>query len=209
MFTGLIERVGTISRIQPLSSGKKILVEPGKDFQTALGDSVAVDGACFTVASKSGNSFWVGLSKESLSRTTFQSRKVGERVNLERALKLSDRLGGHFVLGHIDGVGKIKKLSRAGEFQEWELEAPEDLKRYLVEKGAIAIDGISLTINRVSGRVFSVMLIPETLKRTALGGKKVGDPVNLEADLRGKYVEKFLGKGRGALSLERLKEEGF
>ena len=113
------------------------------------------------------------------------------------------------MLGHIDGIGKIKKLSKKSGFQEMEIEASKDLEKYLVEKGSLAVDGISLTINRVSGPVFSIMLIPETLKRTTIGEKKVGTEVNLEADLLGKYVEKFIGKDKKGITLERLREDGF
>jgi len=209
MFTGLIERIGKIARLEPLGDGKIFLIDPGKGFEVSAGDSVALDGACFTVTEKSGNSFRVEVSSESLSRTTFKKKKAGARVNLERSLRLSDRLAGHFVLGHIDGIGKIKKLSKKGGFQEMEIEAPRELEKYLVEKGSIAVDGISLTINRVSGPVFSIMLIPETLKRTTIGEKKVGTEVNLEADLLGKYVEKFIGKDKKGITLERLREDGF
>lgn len=209
MFTGLIERTGKILRIQPMGRGKKFLIDPGADFEVGLGDSVAIDGACFTVVEKVGNAFAVEVSSESLSRTTFPKKQVGEKVNLERSLRLGDRLGGHLVLGHIDGVGRIKRISRRGEFEELEIEASEAVAKYLVEKGSIAVDGVSLTVNLVSGSVFSVVLIPETLKRTTLGEKRVGAEVNLEADILGKYVEKFLSKGKKALSLEDLQGEGF
>ncbi len=209
MFTGLIERVGKIVRIQPLAPGKKFLISPGKDFETAAGDSVAVDGTCFTVTGRQGDSFWVEVSPESLSRSTIGKQRIGGKVNLERPLRPSDRLGGHFVLGHVDGIGSIKKLAKPAGFLEIEIEAERDLEKYLVEKGSIAVDGISLTINKVKGPVFSLMLIPETLKRTTLAEKKIGDPVNLETDIIGKYVERFLSRDRQGLTKERLREEGF
>jgi riboflavin synthase len=209
MFTGLIERVGKILRIQALRKGKKFLIDAGAAFEVSEGDSVALDGACFTVTEKDVDSFWVEVSPESLGRTTFGKKKAGDRVNMERSLKLGDRLGGHMVLGHIDGIGKVKKISNRGEFQEMEIETRRGLEKYLVEKGSIAVDGVSLTVNQVSDLVFSVMLIPETLKRTTLGGKRAGDEVNLEFDILGKYVERLLRNEKKALSLERLQEEGF
>jgi len=208
MFTGLIERMGKVIQVQQIALGKKFLIETGKDFEVKPGDSVAVDGACFTITDKEKDGFWVEVSSESLKRTSFDKKRVGMKVNLERALRLSDRLGGHLVLGHIDGVGLIKQVVKKGEFWEMEISAPREVERYLIEKGSIAVDGISLTVNQVSGANFKVMLIPETLKRTTLGEKGVGEEVNLEADIIGKYVEQFLKKQNG-LSLEKLKEEGY
>jgi riboflavin synthase len=211
MFTGLIERVGKIIRVQALAKGKKFLVDPGKEFEVSLGDSVAMDGACFTVVGREGDGFWVEVSAESLSRTTFEKKQSGDKVNLERSLKLSDRLGGHLVLGHIDGAGRVKRLEKSGEFVEVEIEAGKEVSDYLVEKGSVAVDGISLTVNALKGNCFSVMLIPETLKRTGLGAKRTGDAVNLESDIIGKYVARLLKKGRagGAITLEKLIEEGY
>jgi riboflavin synthase len=211
MFTGLIERTGKIIRIQPLARGKKLLIDPGEMFELKLGDSVALDGACFTVVRLEGNCFEVELSPESLEKTTFAGKQPGSKVNIERPLKLSDRLGGHLVLGHVDGVGRIVKARKNGEFVEMEIEAPGELADLLVEKGSVAVDGISLTANALSGSVFSVTLIPETLKRTCLGTKKVGETVNLETDIIGKYVARLLSKkpASGGLSLEKLREEGY
>jgi len=211
MFTGLIERAGKILRVQALAKGKKFLVDPGAEFEVSPGDSVAMDGACFTVVSREGGGFWVEVSGESLSRTTFEKKQAGEQVNLERALRLSDRLGGHLVLGHVDGMGKIKKLKKSGEFVEIEIESGKEVSDHLVEKGSVAVDGVSLTVNGIKGGVFSVMLIPETLKRTGLGAKRVGDSVNLESDIIGKYVARLLKRGRagGGITLEKLTEEGY
>jgi len=208
MFTGLIERVGKIIRVQKMALGKKFLIDAGEDFEVGVGDSVAVDGACFTVTAKQKDGFWIEVSSESLKRTSFDKKQVGVKVNLERALRLSDRLGGHLALGHIDGVGLIRQVVKKGEFWEMEISSPREVERYLIEKGSIAVDGISLTVNQVSGANFKVMLIPETLTRTSLGEKRVGEEVNLEADIIGKYVERFLKKESG-LSPEKLKEEGY
>ncbi len=208
MFTGLIERVGKIVQLEAGAGGKKFCINAGKDFELNLGDSVSVDGACLTVIKIEGEKFWIEASPETLKKTTLSQKKVGGEVNLERALRLSDRLGGHFVLGHIDGVGRVRKKTRRGEFLELEIEAPSELGKYLIEKGSIAVDGISLTINQVQGNIFSVMLIPETLKRTTISQKKPGDKVNLEADIIGKYVEKLLQK-TPSLTIDKLKEEGY
>jgi len=211
MFTGLIERVGKIARVQAFGQGKKFLIDPGEGFETAPGDSVALDGACFTVVSLEGKHLWVEVSSESLARTTFEKKQAGDQVNLERSLRLSDRLGGHLVLGHVDGMGRIKKVTRGAEFTELEIEAPKEVAAFLVEKGSIAVDGISLTVNSLAGATFSIMLIPETRKRTTLASRKIGDAVNLEADIIGKYVARLLKKGRGpgGLTLEKLLEEGY
>jgi len=211
MFTGLIERTGKILRVRPLARGKKLLIDPGDKFELALGDSVALDGACFTVVSREGNYFEVELSSESLEKTTFAQKQPGNKVNLERPLKLSDRLGGHLVLGHVDGVGKIITVRKSGEFLEMEIDAPAEVARLLVEKGSVAVDGISLTANALSGSAFSITLIPETLKRTSIGSKKIGESVNLEADIIGKYVARLLSKGAKpqGLTWEKLREEGY
>jgi len=211
MFTGIIERIAKIVRIQPLGKGKKFLIDPGAKLEVSLGESIALDGACFTVVSLEGNNFWVEVSSESLSRTSFDKIQAGDQVNLERSLRLTDRLGGHIVLGHIDGIGAIKRIEQRGEFMEIEIEAPREVAGFLVEKGSIAVDGISLTINALSGQNFSAMLIPETLKRTTLAGKKTGERVNLEADIIGKYVARLLKKDKEAkgLTLEKLIEEGY
>jgi len=208
LFTGLIERKGKILQIESQRGGKKFCLSAGKDFELNPGDSVAIDGVCLTVIKIDGEKFWVEASPETLQKTTLSRKKPGEEVNLERALLLSERLGGHLVLGHIDGTGAVRKKTPQGEFLELEIEAPKEVEKYLIEKGSIAVDGISLTINQVRGNIFSVMLIPETLKRTTISQKNPGDKVNLEADIIGKYVEKFLQKAPG-LTIDKLKEEGF
>ena len=211
MFTGLIERIGKIVRVQALGRGKKFLIDPGDNFEAALGDSVALDGACFTVVSREGGNFWVEVSSESLARSSFEKKQAGAKVNIERSLRLSDRLGGHLVLGHVDGMGKIRKIQKGADFIEMEIEAPRQAAEFLVEKGSIAVDGISLTVNNLSGANFCILLIPETQKRTTLASKKTGDAVNLEADIIGKYVARLLKKGQGTkgLTFEKLLEEGY
>lgn len=213
MFTGLIETTGKVKEARRRGGMLELAIEPeAQGFELKPGDSVAVDGLCLTVVEWSGSSFQVEVSPESLQRSTLGELRVGARVNLERALRLSDRLGGHLVQGHVDGVGRVEEKRPEGEFVRLEISAPEEILRYLVEKGSVAVDGISLTVNGVSGRRFWVMLIPETLRRTTLGEKAVGRKVNLESDLIAKYVERLLGgrgAGSGGLTLERLREEGF
>ncbi len=211
MFTGLIERTGKIIRVQAMAAGKKFLIDPGAGFEAGPGESIALDGACFTVVERTGDHFWVTVSSESLARTTFGKKSAEGLLNIERALKLSDRLGGHLVLGHVDGVGKVKKISKGAEFVEMEIEAPQEVAQFLVAKGSVAVDGVSLTVNKLEGGMFSVMLIPETLKRTTLSARKTGDEVNLEADIIGKYVARLLKKGQETrgLTFEKLLEEGY
>jgi len=205
----LIERIGKIIKVEQFSQGKRFLIDAGEDFEVKDGDSVAIDGVCLTVSGQEENSFWVEASPETLAKTTLAQKTSGDEVNLERALEIGARLGGHFVLGHIDGIGIVRKTERRGEFMEMEIEAPKEVATYLVQKGSIAVDGISLTINEVRGNFFTVMLIPETLKRTTISKKRPGMQVNLEADIIGKYVEKFLQLKSENLTLEKLKELGF
>ncbi len=176
-----------------------------------LGDSIAVDGACLTVTSIQPQGFSVDVSSETLQRTTLGKRRAGDRVNLERALRLCDRLGGHLVSGHIDGLAVLSAREKSGEFIRLVFSAPEQLLKYIIEKGSVAIDGISLTVNTVTGRDFSVMIIPHTLEKTTLAGKGPGDQVNIENDLIGKYVEKLMGKrdADGGITLDFLAKHNF
>ena len=183
-----------------------------------LGDSIAVNGVCLTVTDFTAGSFGVDVMAETLNRSNLGKLNPGEKVNLERALRLSDRLGGHLVSGHIDGVGTIIRDSQEDLARILEISAPPNVLRYTIEKGSIAVDGTSLTVVTVGERSFTVSLIPHTRGLTTLGHKKVGHTVNLEADLIGKYVERLLGASgrsgeadatRGGLSLEFLMENGF
>ncbi len=194
MFTGIIEGLGTIRGVGAgPEGGKRFTI--GSDFSlkgTKIGDSIAVSGACLTAVTLEDRMFTADVSPETLSRSTFGRARTGERVNLERALRLSDRLDGHLVSGHIDGVGAIRSKTPAGNAILVLVETPPEIARYAIEKGSIAVDGVSLTINRCSTDFFEVSIIPHTASLTTVGLKKPGDSVNLEADMIGKYVEKFL-----------------
>ncbi|OAQ21566.1 riboflavin synthase [Thermosulfurimonas dismutans] len=212
MFTGLVEGLGTIKKIRPKGGGLVLGIEaPFSLENTRVGDSVAVNGACLTVVALEGQIFEVDVSPETLMRTTLGELKVGDRVNLERALRLGDRLGGHLVTGHVDGIGRVVSRENKGNFFFFRIWAPSEVSRYLVEKGSVAVDGVSLTVNRVFGEEFELAVIPHTASLTTLGFRKSGDRVNLEADLLAKYVEKFLSpyRGGGDLSEDFLKESGF
>ena len=203
MFTGIIEGLGTISEICPAGQGKRLTVEA--DFildQTKVGDSIAVNGACLTVVKIGGKRFETDLSPETLGVSTFGKAKLGDRVNLERAMRFSDRIDGHLVSGHIDGLGIIKKREKLGNTVMLTIEVPDALSRYLIHKGSVAVDGISLTINACESKSFSVQIIPHTAGVTTIRRKQHGDPVNIETDMIGKYVERFV---RGAAAYKREK----
>ncbi|BAC91545.1 riboflavin synthase [Gloeobacter violaceus] len=192
MFTGIVEETGTLLAL----GSEEIAVRAAKVLKdVALGDSISVDGICLTVVRFDRDSFTAGLSQETLDRTTLIGRIPGDAVNLESALRAGGKLGGHIVTGHIDGVGRCVAVHPAGLSWEIDFEAPPAVARYIVEKGSIAIDGISLTVAacNTAGDWFRVAIIPHSFAETTLGAIKPGDPVNLEADLIGKYVEKLLG----------------
>lgn len=195
MFTGLVEDVGRIAALR-LRNGSAVLTVQTKlpVRRMAMGASVAVNGACLTVVKKLKNSFTVDVSPESLSCTNLAALKVGSLVNLEQPMRLNERLGGHLVTGHVDGVGSIAAIAKQGEFTIFTFQVPEALGRLLVPKGSVAVDGISLTVNRCQPERFSVAIIPFTLQHTNLQGRGVGDKVNIETDLIGKYVQSFMVK---------------
>ena len=193
MFTGIIEGLGTIREIRPTGQGKRLGVDADFDLdQTKIGDSISVNGACLTVVMIEGALFKVDMSPETFARTTFGKAKIGDRVNLERALRLSDRLDGHLVSGHIDGIGNVKLKEKIGNAIIFTIEVPESLSYFMIKKGSVAVDGISLTINNCGRNVFDVSIIPHTAKLTTLGILKAGDLVNIETDMIGKYVEQFV-----------------
>ena len=206
MFTGLIEGIGKVKEIRRIREDMRLEILPLFDMSDCrIGDSISVDGVCVTITGRKGSAFSMGRLRE------------GSDVNLERALRLSDRLGGHLVSGHVDGVGKILKKEQEQRFCLLRIGIDEALARYSIEKGSIAVDGISLTINRCQDTYVEVNIIPQTAKETVILGKKVGDLVNIETDLIGKYVEKFFMKTRlsqgeeksSIIDREMLKKYGF
>lgn len=214
MFTGIIEELGQVEAIEARATGSRLrvrAVEVASDLRE--GDSICVNGVCLTAVDLKGRSFGADVSPETLRRSDLGELKTGSRVNLERALRPSSRLGGHIVQGHVDGVGTVEALDLLGDNNWWlKVRAPEELDRYLVFKGSVAIDGISLTIADVSGGVVSATIIPHTYENTNLRTKRVGDPVNLETDVLAKYVEKMIATidtGRRPLTVDRLREEGW
>lgn len=193
MFTGLIEEIGKISTITKGNNSYQFSIQAKKILNDLkLGDSVATNGACLTVVDRTSKSFTVDIMAETVKRTTFSLMKTGDIVNLERAMHLSDRLGGHIVSGHIDGIGKISNIKKEDIAVIISIEANKNMLQQMINKGSVAIDGISLTIIDVSDKEFKVSIIPHTAHETTLLQKKIGDFVNLETDLIGKYVMQFL-----------------
>jgi riboflavin synthase len=207
VFTGLIQTTGEVIRAERRSDHLLVGVRPDRALDCAIGDSIAVNGVCLTATSVTATSgtatsgtatsgtasgFEVLAGAETLGRTNLGKLRAGLRVNLEPALRTGDRLGGHFVQGHVDGVGAIADRRDRGANLEIDIRAPAALGRYFVDKGSVAVDGISLTINRTAGSIFSVALIPHTVSETTLGDRRVGDEVNLEVDMIAKYVEKLV-----------------
>ena len=195
MFTGIIEELGTVIKLDQQGVSARITIEAGKVLEnTKLGDSIAVNGVCLTVTDLGKSTFCADVMAETLRRSSLGVLKKGSKVNLERAMAADGRFGGHIVSGHIDGTGEIAKISPEGTAVWYTIEAPESILDGIVEKGSIAIDGISLTVAAVTEHDFSVSIIPHTGANTTLSLKKQGDIVNLENDVVGKYVQKFLSK---------------
>jgi len=197
MFTGIIEGLGTITAIRASGQGRRLTIT--SDFvldQTGIGDSIGVNGACLTAVVVSGRRFEIDVSPETLEKTTLGLSKVAQRVNLERALRLSDRLDGHLVSGHIDGTGVIKARQASGNATIVTIGVSASVARYMIRKGSVAVDGISLTINECDAASFTVSVIPHTTLVTTIGFKQVGEAVNIETDMIGKYVERFIGGRR-------------
>jgi riboflavin synthase len=217
MFTGIIEGLGTIEAIGSAGEGRQLTI--GADFDldgTRIGDSISVNGACLTAVRLQGRRFDVDVSPETVARTTIGSARVGDPVNLERALRLGDRLDGHLVSGHVDGLGVLASRESAANALVLTFRAGPDLTRYMIQKGSVAIDGVSLTINQLGTDNFQVSIIPHTAMLTTVGRKRVGQSCNIETDLIGKYVERFVkpgessGKeGAGGVDLDLLAKSGF
>ena len=215
MFTGIVEECGTIEQIRrgQLSAILTIRASVVLD-GTKVGDSIAVNGICLTVTQMDPHSFSADVMHETLNRSAQASLSVGNYVNLERAMPANGRFGGHIVSGHVDGVGRITQVRRDDTAVWYTVQAPAHVMRYIVEKGSVAIDGISLTVAKVSEDRFSISAIPHTVAQTVLQNRRIGDPVNLETDVIGKYVEKLLhpapvSPGNGGITMEFLSQHGF
>jgi len=213
MFTGIIQAKGTLAQL--VRQGEEALLTVNTDLpleDVRTGDSIAVNGACLTVTQKKTKGFSADVSAETLAKTNLGLLKTGDWVNLEKAMRLNDFLGGHLVLGHVDGIGKIVAKTVRTKSVLFTFEVPEQLMKYVVEKGSIAVDGISLTVNRCVRNQLHVTMIPHTSQGTTLGSKRVSEPVNIETDIIGKYLEKLMMKNRGGSSpvdWKLLAEHGF
>lgn len=219
MFTGLIEGVGTLLRVDRHGPDSGMVIRPHYAIdRLVLGESIAVDGACLTVASFQGSVFTADVSAETLSRTTLGRKSLGSLLNLERAVRMGDRLGGHLVSGHVDGIGVLREKRREGRSWRLFFETPGELTRYIIEKGSIAVNGISLTVNGCREGMFEVNIVPHTGLQTTIEEIEIGEEVNLETDLIGKYVESMMKSrtsapektsGGGRIDEGFLREHGF
>jgi riboflavin synthase len=196
MFTGIVEELGTVEAVEEQADAIRLSIRSGTVLEgTGLGDSISVNGCCLTVVEHDGVVWTADVMQETLDKTSLHGVSPGDRVNLERAVTVDKRLGGHIVQGHVDGVGTIVRRTPSEHWEVVEVSLPPQLSRYLVDKGSITVDGVSLTVVEAGPTSFTVSLIPETLARTTLGFRAPGDRVNLEVDVLAKYVEKLLGVG--------------
>jgi riboflavin synthase len=207
MFTGIIEEIGKIAAIKRGSKSSQLQIQGKKIFEDLkIGDSVAVNGVCLTATSIDGNKFWADVMNETLQRSSLGDLKVNSTLNLERAMSANGRFGGHIVSGHIDGTGKILSIKKDDNAVWYKVEASPNVMRYIIEKGSITIDGISLTVAKVEKNNFSVSIIPHTLRETTLASRSIGSIVNLENDIVGKYIEKFIKNPQSQLNVKPKKE---
>ncbi|GAA0179806.1 riboflavin synthase [Clostridium sediminicola] len=216
MFTGLIEEIGKIKKIDKSGNSAKITILANKILkEVKLGDSISTNGVCLTVTKFTENEFTVDVMPETMNRSNLGNLKTGSKVNLERAMQVGDRFGGHIVSGHIDGVGYIINLKNEDNATWVSIEVNDDILKYIVEKGSVAIDGISLTVAYVDEKIFKISLIPLTKEETTLLSKGIGERVNIECDIVGKYVERLIGfnkkedKTENKISMDFLRENGF
>jgi riboflavin synthase len=193
MFTGLIEEIGKLIAAENIQGGKRLKISAEKIFgDLKIDDSVSVNGVCLTVTGLDGKIFLCDAVGETIAKTTLKEIRPESKLNLERAVRLNDRLGGHLVQGHVNGIGVISKLTRLGENYSIEIEAPAEITKYIVDEGSVAVDGISLTVAKIFGTAITISIIPHTWRSTNLSIRKTGDKVNLETDLLAKYIEKIL-----------------
>ena len=215
MFTGIIEHTGTVEFLKASAEGGRLTIQaPTAAGKLAVSNSIAVDGCCLTVVALEGERFSADLSGETLRKTSIGEWKTGTLVNLEQPLTAGKEFGGHFVLGHVDTIGRVVRIAPEGENWWYGVEVPESFARYIVPQGSISIDGISLTVARWNGRMAEIAIIPYTWEHTNIRGKKISDAVNLEGDVLGKYVERYLearssAKPASSLTIEHLVQQGF
>ncbi len=213
MFTGIIEEIGTITEIHRKSSGLTIKISAETVMEdTQIGDSIAVDGPCLTVRERNEDGFITDISEETCRRTTLRSCRVGIPVNLERSLRLGDRLGGHLVLGHVDEIATISGWKREGSSSIMQVTVSQNVRPYIAYKGSIAVDGVSLTISNVTDNKFEVTLIPHTLDVTTLGNRQIGDVVNIEVDVMARYIETLIQNQKtpvNTIDLNYLQKHGY
>ncbi|WP_461201788.1 riboflavin synthase [Anoxybacillus sp. TBDG-1] len=210
MFTGIIEEIGKIRQMKQTGEAIVLTIEAKKVLQDVqLGDSIAVNGVCLTVTSFTDRFFTVDVMPETVRATSLRTVTVGAKVNLERAMAANGRFGGHFVSGHVDGIGRIVRKQPVANAVYYDIEVPSHLRKYMILKGSVAVDGTSLTIFGLTDRTFTISLIPHTREATILGEKKVGDVVNIECDIIGKYVEQFVSSKREGLTMQFLQEHGY
>ena len=215
MFTGIIEHLGTVESLERHAEGGRLTIQaPSVAPHLAVANSIAVDGCCLTVRTVRGDRFSADLSSETIRKTAMGEWKSGTRVNLEQPLTAAKEFGGHFVLGHVDATGRVRRRDREGENWWYGVEVPNSFAKYIVPQGSIAIDGISLTVARWNGRIAEIAIIPFTYEHTNIRSKKVGEAVNLEGDVLGKYVERYLEVRSGVkptsnLAIEQLLAQGF
>jgi len=193
VFTGLIADMGVVEGVDAGAGGARLRIRSALAVELSAGDSVAVNGACLTAASVDGEVFEADVMNQTLEHTSLGPLRAGDRVNLELPLRAADRLGGHIVQGHVDGTGEVAEVSEDGLARRLVIEVPEELRRYVVERGSVTVDGVSLTVSALTDSGFEVSLIPETLERTTLGAATEGTPVNLELDVIARYVERLVG----------------
>jgi riboflavin synthase len=195
MFTGIIEEIGKICSINPIAGGMRIKISSSKILDDiSVDDSICVSGVCLTAIKVEDDGFWVDAVGVTLEKTTFSKIQLSASVNLERSLKLNDRLGGHFVQGHTNGIGTILEINKLGENYFLKIKVDENLEKYLIEEGSITIDGVSLTIAELDGSKVGISIIPHTWQNTAIQTKKIGDKVNVETDMLAKYIDKLVAK---------------
>ena len=214
MFTGLIEEIGTVKEISKKGDNLRLVIGANKIMDDiSMGSSIAIDGTCLSVVKYTSNTFEVDISEETVKKTTIGGFKPGRKVNIERAMKIGDRLGGHFVTGHIDGIGEIVKFDRTVDGAYLGIKASEDTIRYMIYKGSVAIDGISLTVANVDSNSIAIALIPHTIEMTNLKEKSIGEKVNIECDIIGKYIERFVNlttdTKHSTLNIDFLKSHGY